>query len=593
MEDIESNREYLLQWKDINYTVQTGYPFFKKDKPILNNISGQIRSGEMVAIMGPSGAGKSTLLNILSGRISTGDVRLNGEKAKPSLLKRLVGYAMQDEIFFHHLSVRETVSFAARMKMEKGSCKERVEELLDKLSLQRCADTAVGGPRIRGVSGGERKRTNIAVEIVHKPPLIFLDEPTSGLDSATSVKLISYLRELANQGHMVLLTIHQPSSFIFDLFDRIMLIAAGGHLVYDDAPQKFLPYMEEQGFPPCADHINPAEYMIEQVSKEETKHILKNLIQAREDEPDEPSREEIYEMEQIMSHRESSLDIKKYAIPFYLQLLILTWRSFKQRRKELLTWFYSLQIAVISLVFGCIWFQLQDREISIPSRGGFFFYSVVFWTIQGSILSIYSFAPERNVVEKERSSATYRLSAYFLGKLIGETPVEMVLPLLFCTITYWMIGLSYTAQGYFLYLLILFLVLFMNSSMGILLSSIITDTGKSVRFAGTLGMCSSALASFLVSSKDIPVWFSWSRWLSIVKYPYEALMIADLDFVGHEFTPASPSAYTSNPITGADVINHYGIDTTFWGDMLFLVGMTLVMRVLSYLALRTLNKRKY
>ncbi|SPN79797.1 ABC2 type transporter superfamily protein [Cedratvirus Zaza IHUMI] len=588
-------QDYILQWNDINYAVRTGYPFCKKEKPILNNISGQVRSGEMVAIMGPSGAGKSTLLNILSGRIATGNVTLNGEKAKPSSLKRLVGYAMQEEIFFHHLSVKETISFAARMKMEEGSIKERVEELLEKLSLQRCANTAVGGARMRGVSGGERKRTNIAIEIVHKPPLIFLDEPTSGLDSATSVKLISYLRELANQGHMVLLTIHQPSSFIFDLFDRIMLMTTGGYLAYDGSPQRFLSHMEEEGFPPCADHINPAEYMIEQVSREESKHLVRNLIEKIQvknppQEEEDALAEEMRELEKV---RESKTKTSKYAISFYLQLLMLSWRSFKQRRKELLTWFYCLQIAVISIVFGCVWFQLQDREASIPSRGGFFFYSVVFWTIQGAILSIYSFAPERSVVEKERSSATYRLSAYFLGKIIGETPVELVLPLLFCTITYWMIGLSDTAQGYFLYLLILFLVLFMNSSMGILLSSIITDTGKSVRFAGTLGMCSSALASFLVSSGDIPVWFSWSRWLSIVKYPYEALMIADLDFVGHEFTPSSPSAYLDNPITGQDVLDRYGVDTTFWGDMLFLVGMTLIMRVLSYLALRSLNKRKY
>ncbi|SPN79811.1 ABC2 type transporter superfamily protein [Brazilian cedratvirus IHUMI] len=582
---------YSLEWNDVNYAVKVGNPGFKKEKPILNNISGKIKSGEMVAIMGPSGAGKSTLLNILSGRIpNVGEVTLNGEKAKPSLLKRLVGYAMQDEVFFHHLTVRETISFAARMKMEEGSSKERTEELLEKLSLQRCADTPVGGPTVRGVSGGERKRTNIAVEIVHKPPLIFLDEPTSGLDSATSVKLISYLRELANQGHTVLLTIHQPSSFIFDLFDRIMLMTTGGYLAYDGSPQRFLSHMEEEGFPACADHINPAEYMIEQVSAEQNKHLVRNLIdkmQVRERRVDS--------FDQEMQEMEGATKVKldKYAIPFYLQLLMLTWRSFKQRRKELLTWFYCLQITVISVVFGCVWFQLKDREASIPSRGGFFFYSVVFWTIQGAILSIYSFAPERNVVEKERSSATYRLSAYFLGKILGELPVEVVLPLLFCTITYWMIGLSDTAQGYFLYLLILLLTLFMNSSMGILLSSIITDTSKSVRFAGTLGMCSSALASFLVSSGDIPIWFSWSRWLSIVKYPYEALMIADLDFVGHEFAPASPSAYTSNPITGQDVLDRYGVDTTFWGDMLFLVGMTLTMRVLSYLALRTLNKRKY
>lgn len=585
---------YLLEWSNINYTVKVGYPGFKKEKPILNNISGRVKSGEMVAIMGPSGAGKSTLLNILSGRIpNVGDVSLNGTKANPSVLKRLVGYAMQDEIFFHHLTVRETISFAARMKMEEGSSKERTEELLEKLSLQRCADTPVGGARMRGVSGGERKRTNIAVEIVHKPPLIFLDEPTSGLDSATSVKLISYLRELADQGHLVLLTIHQPSSFIFDLFDRIMLMTTGGYLAYDGSPQRFLSHMEEQGFPPCADHINPAEYMIEQVSKEENKQLVRNLIDKMEGRVVFDRDPEDLEMYEIHKSTKSKVKLDKYAVPFYLQLLMLTWRSFKQRRKELLTWFYCLQIAVISVVFGCVWFQLKDREVSIPSRGGFFFYSVVFWTIQGAILSIYSFAPERSVVEKERSSATYRLSAYFLGKIIGELPVEVVLPLFFCTVTYWMIGLSDTAQGYFLYVLILLLTLFMNSSMGILLSSIITDTSKSVRFAGILSMCSSALASFLVSSGDIPVWFSWSRWLSIVKYPYEALMIADLDFVGHEFVPASPSAYTNNPIRGQDVLDRYGVDTTFWGDMLFLVGMTLMMRVLSYLALRTLNKRKY
>jgi ABC-type multidrug transport system ATPase subunit len=192
--------------------------------------------------MGASGAGKSTLLDILANRKTTGNIEgeiyFNGKLQLPTqkTMRINTAYVMQDNIHIGTLTVGETLMYAAQLRLsEKTSIKkkqERVNKIATVLGLNSLLDSKVGDVNIRGISGGQLKRLSIAVEIVHLPDLIFLDEPTTGLDSSLAYEVIAAVRNLANQNRTIISTIHQPSAQTFELFDKLLLLAAGFFYYY-------------------------------------------------------------------------------------------------------------------------------------------------------------------------------------------------------------------------------------------------------------------------------------------------------------------------------------------------------------------------
>lgn len=241
-----------------------------ESKPIIRGVSGTVMPGQFLAIIGASGAGKTTLLNFLSGReISqnlkkTGSIKVNGqEKETIRNFSANSAYVQQDDILFQTMTVRECLEFAAKLKLPGTNADkvQRVNELIDELKLNKCQFTRIGGPLIKGVSGGERKRTSIGVELITDPSLIFLDEPTTGLDSFTATSVMETLGDLAKkQGRTVISTIHQPNSDIYEQFDRLMLLARG-RILYLNKADLAVSYFAGIGFA-CPDLSNPADYFM-------------------------------------------------------------------------------------------------------------------------------------------------------------------------------------------------------------------------------------------------------------------------------------------------------------------------------------------
>ncbi|GAB2272817.1 ABC transporter G member 14, partial [Dionaea muscipula] len=244
---------------------------FKKEKTILNGLSGKVSPGEILAMLGPSGSGKTTLLTVLGGRLTgkhlSGKVLYNGQQFCGSI-KRRIGFVAQDDVLHPHLTVEETLLFTAMLrlpsKLSHVAKAEQVERVIIELGLTQCRNTMIGGPLFRGISGGEKKRVSIGQEMLINPSLLLLDEPTSGLDSTTALRIMNTVKWLANGGRTVITTIHQPSSRLYYMFDKVILLSEGCPIYYGPASTA-LEYFSSIGFSTSLT-VNPADVLLDLAS---------------------------------------------------------------------------------------------------------------------------------------------------------------------------------------------------------------------------------------------------------------------------------------------------------------------------------------
>eukprot|EP00388_Colpodella_angusta_P035057 GDKK01034734.1.p1 GENE.GDKK01034734.1~~GDKK01034734.1.p1 ORF type:complete len:1346 (-),score=308.78 GDKK01034734.1:1128-5165(-) len=239
----------------------------KKEFNVLKDVSFVAQPGQLLAIMGPSGCGKSTLLNMMAGRIlngphTSGKIYYSGvSECNPTTFSR---YVMQSDHLVEYLTVKETLDTAAKLKMRgtpKHERDERVESVMKELGLWDCRYTLVGGHSQKGISGGERKRVSIALELIEDPRLLFLDEPTSGLDASRAYDTLEKLVHLARAGRTIVCTVHSPRSPIFALFGQILLLSKG-QVVYHGPANSAIPYFSSQGFP-CPQWCSPPDFILD------------------------------------------------------------------------------------------------------------------------------------------------------------------------------------------------------------------------------------------------------------------------------------------------------------------------------------------
>lgn len=213
---LNTTTEVSMTFSEISYIVA--------GKSILSNISGYVEPGQMLAVMGPSGAGKSSLLDILAKKhkrgVTTGKILINGMSPTRRQFKRITGFVDQDDSLMGTLTVRETLTYAALMRLPRHMSlkakQKRVEDVIQELGISRIADSLIGIPGQRGISGGEKRRVSIGKELVTSPSLLFLDEPTSGLDAYNAGVVMECLQKLAHEGkRTIVVTIHQVSIIFF------------------------------------------------------------------------------------------------------------------------------------------------------------------------------------------------------------------------------------------------------------------------------------------------------------------------------------------------------------------------------------------
>ncbi|GLJ04797.1 hypothetical protein SUGI_0003600 [Cryptomeria japonica] len=261
---IKSRPQIEVSFKDLSLTLKGN------GKKILRNVTGKLMPGRIAAVMGPSGAGKTTFLNALAGKatgcVVTGSVLINGKPESIYSYKKIIGFVPQDDIVHGNLTVEENLWFSARCRLPVSMPEEEkvfiVERVIEALGLQSVRDSLVGTVEKRGISGGQRKRVNVGLEMVMEPSLLILDEPTSGLDSTSSQLLLKALRREALAGVNISMVLHQPSYGLFKMFDDIMLLAKGGCTVYLGPADEIEKYFSSLGIN-VPDRINPPDHFMD------------------------------------------------------------------------------------------------------------------------------------------------------------------------------------------------------------------------------------------------------------------------------------------------------------------------------------------
>lgn len=255
-------------------------------RTIVNGVSGTARPGELVAMLGPSGSGKTTLLTALAGRLSgkiSGSITYNGQPFSASVRRR-TGFVAQDDVLYPHLTVLETLTYAALLKLPSSLSRrekaEQAEAVAEELGLTRCRNSIVGGPMLRGVSGGERKRVSIGQEMLVNPSLLMADEPTSGLDSTTALRIVAALRSVARGGRTVVATVHQPSSRLFRMFDKVVVLSSEGFPIYSGGVNGVMDYFASIGYEPGFNFVNPADFLLDLANGKNFRSSITDFLHA-------------------------------------------------------------------------------------------------------------------------------------------------------------------------------------------------------------------------------------------------------------------------------------------------------------------------
>ncbi|KAM1794005.1 ABC transporter G family member 25-like [Malus sylvestris] len=525
--------------------------FGHKDKPgqeeqertILHGITGMASSGEILAILGPSGSGKSTLLNALAGRLNRkhqGTVLANGRALTKTVLRR-TGFVPQDDVLYPHLTVRETLVFCALLRLPRTlSKKEKVsaaESVISELGLHKCKNTIIGNTFVRGVSGGERKRVSIAHEVLMNPSLLILDEPTSGLDSTAAHRLLSTLGSLALKGKTIVTSIHQPSSQVYQMLDSV-LVLCDGRCLYFGKGSEAINYFGSIGFAP-AFPMNPADFLLDLANgvcqlnglgerdKPNMKEILVssyNTLLAPKvkaeclDNTSAATKETTY----VQSHcsKERRTSIGDIVSTWFNQFHILLQRSLKERKHESFNSLRVLQVVAGALLAGLMWWQ--SDYLDIQDRLGLLFFISIFWGVLPSFNSVFAFPQERAIFIKEQASGMYTLSSYFMARMVGDLPMELILPTIFLVMAYWMAGLKADMGAFLLTLLVLLGYVLVSQGLGLALGAAIMDAKQASTIA-TVTMLAFVLTGGYYVHK-VPSCFAWLKYISTTFYSYRLLI---------------------------------------------------------------------
>ncbi|KAJ2831234.1 hypothetical protein J3B01_005426 [Coemansia erecta] len=640
----------ILSWSNLNYDVKT------KDgtRRVLHDISGSIYPGELVAIMGSSGAGKTTLLNVLAGRVQGGrlygDIKFLGAKRDPHTFKRMLAFVEQDDLMHPLLTVEETLLNSALLRLPNSKFtrkekEERVATVLRQLRLSHVKDSKIGGAGERGVSGGERKRVSIGMELVTEPALLVLDEPSSGLDSSSAEMVIELTKEMSRQRNLsTLMTIHQPSAEMVAKFDKLILLSQG-KLVYMGPASYAQEYFESLGYP-CT-NSNPANFYIDlmtidfssseamQKSEERVQALVDAFAQFRQNgsmyaqqlplsdksainglgeaaqslstssrsgassvsivgSGDHAGSGLVYgDMAKDITHEEANLVLfEAPALNSWIsELLVLLKRDWTLTIRSNSFIYGLLAQCVAMLIFvSFVFFQLGNDQASVQNRIGTLFTLILYSTFPVIIPVMTIIMIGRGVLLRERSGGSYRMSTYFFARALSFVPIVYVPYITVFTGIYFITHLQYDAGKFFILLAIIASLLFSSLGYAFAMSMMVSR----IELAHTIAPVSLAtlmlFAGNLSNARAITPVLRWIKYICIFFYSYAGLV--QNEFGGLKFTcgPNDMACYAA----GEEVIATYGLDELpIWACIVITIALGLGFFAAAYGLLRWVAKPRF
>ncbi len=455
----------------------------------MHDLSFTLRNGELLAIMGGSGTGKTTLLSLLNGTLipQQGTITINGHSITEPAAKALIGFVPQDDLLIEELTVYQNLWYTAKLCFEGMSDEDldrRVMKTLKDLGLDAAKDLKVGSPIHKFISGGQRKRLNIALELIREPAVLFLDEPTSGLSSADTEKVINLLKEQTLKGKLIVVNIHQPSSDVYKLFDRLWLLDKGGYPVFDGNPIDAVIYFKEaanyadaetSACPTCG-NVNPE--IVLNIIDEKALNSSGELSDERKTTPQE--WHELYLKHQEKKRQEA---VAVSAIPASDQKKPGTLKQFyiflhrTVRTKITNTQYMAialLQAPLLALVCGYLTRFAPPEGYSVMNNKNlvsYFFMAVIVATFTGMSGSAEEIFKDRALLKRERF-LHLSYGSYIWSKIVFMGILSLVQTLLFILVGNTMMGI----QGLFsTWWLILFVTAFLANLTGLLLSQCLSS----------------------------------------------------------------------------------------------------------------------
>ncbi|KAM8947213.1 ATP-binding cassette sub-family G member 8 [Pelodytes ibericus] len=627
----------VLEVKDLHYQVNLSdqIPWYEKmaefkmpwewnkggETSAMTNLNLRVTSGQMLAVVGNTACGRTSLLDIITckdegGKIKSGQILINGRLTSKQLVKKCVAHVRQDDQLLPHLTVKETLSFIAKLRLPKSYSEQqrnkRVEDVIAELRLRQCANTKVGNEYTRGVSGGERRRVSIGVQLLWNPGILILDEPTSGLDSFTAHNLVITLSRLARGNRLVILSIHQPRSDIFQLFDLVLLLSSGT-TIYSGTAKDMVQYFSSIGYP-CPRYSNPADFYVDLTSidkrtkeqeaecLERTKSLAQIFWENVKDSSDflwkvtsEDNKDHVQSLTCVTlpTKSEKVINIDGHEtdnVPQgFHQFSVLLRRHISNDLRDLTTLLiHGLEALFMALLIGFLYYGQGGNQLSIQDTISLLFMKgsiTPFAVVLDVVAKCHS---ERALLFHELQDGLYSVTPYFFAKVIGELPEHCVFVIFYGVPIYWLANLNPAAESFLLNISLLFLIVYCSRTMALWMSALLPTLQMSSFLSNALFTASYLTGGFTIKLENLWTVPFWISFVSFLRWGFAGVMQVQFTDLSYEISVEN----LTFALPGKLILSNMDMDAfPLYVSYLILIAISAGFLLLYFLSLKFIKQK--